>query len=118
MQRKREERNTDRARVSLLMRGVRNKTQSKVQLMQMAINHVFLSAQMIASKGMKLFGERAIAAIIKECEQLDKGAFPDKPVVEPMHEHELTNEEKKAAMNAVSLIKEKRCGKLKARIND
>ena len=116
LQRKREERNTDRARVSLLMRGVRNKTQSKVQLMQMASNHVFLSAQMSASKGMKLFGERAIAAIIKECEQLDKGAFPDKPVVEPMHEHELTNEEKKAAMNAVSLIKEKRCGKLKARI--
>ena len=40
----------------------------------------------------------------------------DKPVVEPMYEYEWTEEEKHVVMNAVSLIKEKRCVKLKARI--
>ena len=89
----------------LFIKRERKKAHSKVQLMQLAINHVFLSAQISARKGVKLFSERAITAIIKECEQLDKGAFPDKPVVEPMYEHELTKEKKEAAMNAASLIK-------------
>ena len=116
LQQKGEERNTDKARITLLMKRYRKQAHSKVHLMQLAINQVFLSAQMSARKGIKEYGQRAIVAIIKECEQLDKGAFPDKPVVEPIYEHDLTPEEKEAAMNAVSLIKEKRCGKLKARI--
>ena len=94
LQQKREERNTHRARISLLITKERKKAKNKIHLMQLVVNQVFLSAQMSARKGMKLFGERAITAIIKECEQLDRGAFPDKPVVEPMYEHDLTDEEK------------------------
>ena len=113
---KRMERNTKRARITLMMKRVRKDAKSTSSFFQMAMNATFLSAQMSAKQGIKKFGDRAIAAIIKECIQLDKGAFPGKPVVEPIFAKDLSELEKKAAMSAVSLIKEKRCGKLKARI--
>ena len=75
-----------------------------------------MSTQMPAKKGIKLFGEKAIAAMIKEFEQLDEGAFPGKPVVKPIDPNTLTREEKYKAMEAVNLIKEKRCGKIKGRM--
>ena len=74
-----------------------------------------LFTQMTAKRGIKLFGERAIAAMTKEFNQLDKGAFPGKPVVEPIDPTTLTKDEKQRAMEAVNLIKEKRCGKIKGR---
>ena len=41
--------------------------------------------QMSAKQGIKLFGERAIAAMYKELKQLvDEGAMPGKPVVQPI----------------------------------
>ena len=72
LQQKREERNTNRARISLFIKKERKRSQNKVHLMQLVVNQVFLIAQMSAHKDMKLFGERTIAAIIKECEQLDR----------------------------------------------
>ena len=71
---------------------------------------------MNANQGIKRYGDRAIAALIKECIQLDKGAFPGKPVVEPMYSSDLTADEKSQAMSAVAIIKEKRNGKVKGRI--
>ena len=71
---------------------------------------------MNANQGIERYGDRAIAALIKECVQLDKGAFPGKPVVEPVFADGLTHDEKAQAMSAVAIIKEKRCGKVKGRI--
>ena len=70
---------------------------------------------MSAKKGIKLFKERAIAAIYKEFKQLDEGAVPNKPVVLPQDPSKLTREEKSRALEAVNLIKEKRNGKIKGR---
>ena len=70
---------------------------------------------MSAKKGIKLFKERAVAAICKEFKQLDEGAIPNKPVVLPQDPSKLTREEKSRALEAVNLIKEKRNGKIKGR---
>ena len=113
---KRQERLTHRAQVCLMMRRIRRETHSEKQFTQVMTNVTFLSAQMSAKQGFKKFGERAIMAMLKECEQLDRGAFPGKPVVEPMYLNDLTDLERRAAMTVVSLIKEKRCGKLKGRM--
>lgn len=45
--------------------------------------------QMSAQKGLKLFGERAAAAIVKECRQLH-----DKKVFIPIRFDELTKEQR------------------------
>ena len=110
------ERKPLRARITLMMSKARKKAMCSKTFLQMAVNTIFLSAQMNANQGIKRYGDRAIAALIKECGQLDKGAFPGKPVVEPIHSGDLTPEEKLQAMSAVAIIKEKRCGKVKGRI--
>ena len=45
---------------------------------------------MNAKKGIKLFGERAIAAIFNEYTQLDDGTIPGKPVLAPFNTDVLT----------------------------
>ncbi len=86
-----------------------------------AVNVVFAQigkySQMSAKEGIKQFGERAIAAIFEEYKQLNEGAVPGKniPVVGPQDPSLLTDEEKRRALEAVNLIKEKRSGKIKGR---
>ena len=70
---------------------------------------------MNARKGIKMFGEKAVAAILKEFKQLNEGAFPGKPVVEPIEYKSLSPQEIRMAMEAVNLIKEKRNGVIKGR---
>ena len=76
---------------------------------------VVFAQQMSAKKGIKIYGERAIAAIMKEFTQSDKGAVPGKPVIQPVHAYTLTSEMKKMALEAVNLIAEKRCGTIKGK---
>lgn len=71
--------------------------------------------QMSAKKGIKMFGERAIAALLKEYNQMDKAPMPGKPVFGAVDYHTLSVQEKKEALEAVNLIKEKRDGKIKGR---
>ena len=71
--------------------------------------------QMSAQKGIKLFGERALAAMFKELKQLSDGVVPGKPVIQPIAFEDLTEKDKKEALEAVNLIAEKRCGKIKGR---
>lgn len=97
------------------MQHVRKEIVSYYQFFQVAVKTTFLSAQMNARKGFKRFGEQAIAAMIKEFEQLDCCAFPGKPVVEPVDFDTITEEEMKLAMEAVNLIKEKKGGTVKGR---
>ena len=71
--------------------------------------------QMSANEGFKRFGERAVAAMIKELKQLNDGAMPGKPAVGPIDPDTLTSDEKMKALEAVNLIKEKRNGNIKGR---
>ena len=73
---------------------MRKKTQSvKKGLMHRAM-HVLLT-QMTASKGIELFSERAVAALIKEFKQLVDGAMEGKPVIAPIDPSQITPEMKK-----------------------
>ena len=91
--------------------------------LQRAVNVIFTQLeeeekkyeQMSAKKGIKLFGEKAVAAMIKEFTQLSDGVMPGKPVLEPIDPKTLTNEDFRQAMEAVNLIKMKRSSKVKGR---
>jgi hypothetical protein len=71
--------------------------------------------QMSAKKGIKMFGKHALAAMLKEYKQMDQGPMPGKSVFGPIAYEDLTKKEKREALEAVNLIKRKRCGKLKGR---
>ena len=85
----------------------------KATLLKKAI-HVLLT-QMLANEGIKRFGQRAIAAMIKELKQLNYGAMDGKPVVEPIGPDSITAKEREEALEAVNLIKLKRSGDVKGR---
>ena len=72
--------------------------------------------QMSVKRGIKLFKERAVAAMIKELTQLDKGAIDRKPVVISIDPKLLTPEKRKLVLKAVHLIKEKRDGKIREKL--
>ena len=74
-----------------------------------------LLTQMSATEGIKKHGEKAIAVLVKEFKQLDTGPMEGKKVVEPVTYNSLTPKEKKEALEAINLIKEKRDGSLKGR---
>ena len=69
-----------------------------------------LMTQMTAKAGIKQFGERAVAAIMKEFDQLDK-----KNVFQPIAFERTTAEQRKDALRSITLIKEKRSGVVKGR---
>ena len=55
--------------------------------------HVLLT-QMTANKGFKMFGEEAVAVMVKELKELNDGAMPNKPVVVPQDPDKLTSQDK------------------------
>jgi len=65
---------------------------------------------MNASKGIQIYGERALAAMATEYTQLDY-----LNVLQPIDSSTLTLAQKAAALNVIDLIKHKRCGKFKGR---
>jgi len=83
------------------------------QMNSAVVNHMFDQMcfnQMHASKGIELFKERAVAGLFKEYKQLN-----DMAVVGKASYEQLTDEDKKRALRAINLIKEKRDGKIKGR---
>ena len=76
--------------------------------MQAAVKMMF--THMHAKKGIKLFGESDISAMIKEFKQLDEGDMPIKPVVIPLNPDKLTDEERRQKLEAANLIKGKEMG--------
>ena len=66
--------------------------------------------QMSANKGIKMFGDKALDVIMKEYQQLDNlGVF------KPLMSNKINKKQKLNALNAIDLIKQKRCGKIKGR---
>ena len=85
--------------------------------MSVASNYLFSQVnehtQMPAKAGIKRLRDRAIAAILSEYKQLNMGVMPDKPVFGCINPNDISPGEKKRALEAVNLIKKKRCGKIK-----
>jgi predicted ATP-grasp superfamily ATP-dependent carboligase len=65
--------------------------------------------QMTAAAAIKKHGDKAVEALLVEFCQSD-----NKAVIKPMTGSELTVKQKHEALRAINIIKEKRCGKLKA----
>ena len=72
--------------------------------------YCFLTEQMTAKKGLKRFKEAGAQAIMNELEQIVY-----RRVMRGKHAHELTREDKRAALRYLMFLKQKRCGKIKAR---
>ena len=94
-------------------------TMNSVQLFQVQDSyekavHVMFT-QMSAHKGIKLFSQKAIAAMMKILKQLNDGVIPGNPVIKPIPFEELTAKDKKESLEAVNLIAQKRSGKIKGR---
>ena len=66
--------------------------------------------QMSAHEGIKRFGAEAVSAIVTEFNQLN-----DMKTAIPVMSQDLSNEQKAKALDIITLVKLKRCGKLKAR---
>jgi hypothetical protein len=75
---------------------------------QLVLAHAM--TQMSAKAGIKKHGKAAENALVTEFSQLEALS-----VYQPVHAHLLTMGQRKGALRAINLIKEKRCGKLKGR---
>ena len=120
-----------RTRKAILLNLLKSKSRAGSQndLFKLAVDAMFAQAknrsskeceigeydQMSARLGIKKFGEEAVVALIKEYMQLDKGAFPGKPVIEPVAYEDLTEDERREALESINLIKKKRSGVIKGR---
>ena len=80
-------------------KDIANYVQSQIMLTQMS-----------AKKGVAKHGEKAVLAIVKEFIQLD-----EKDVFEPIKREQLTKEQMAKALRTITVIKEKRCGRIKGR---
>ena len=70
----------------------------------------FVTEQMSAKRGLRLFGEDGAKAVMKELEQLVY-----RKVMKGRKAHELTRNHKRAALKYLMFLKEKRCGRIKGR---
>jgi len=61
-------------------------------------------------QGLKIYGEAAAEAVLKEMKQLH-----DRKTIQPRYAHQLTLEHKRKALAYLMFIKEKRCGLIKGR---
>ena len=71
---------------------------------------LFITEQMSAKKGIKVFGKRGEDAITAEMQQLHY-----RNVIKPVHGKDLTREQKSKALRYLMFLKEKRCGRIKGR---
>ena len=67
-------------------------------------------AQVSVSEGIKRHGDKAVAAILAEFSQLH-----DEQVFKPCDPAQLTKSSKRKALNLITMIKQKRDGKIKVR---
>ena len=68
-----------------------------------------MMTQMTAKAGIKKHGELAIAALVKELSH----NLHDKDVIEGKRYDQLTDDQRRKALRAIALVKEKRDGRVK-----
>jgi Reverse transcriptase (RNA-dependent DNA polymerase) len=74
------------------------------------MGELFVTEQMSLKKGLKHFGKSGADAVVDELRQLD---YSD--VIKPVPARSLTREQKRAALNYLMYLKQKRCGRIKVR---
>ena len=74
------------------------------------MGHLFLTEQMSLKKGLKHFGKDGADAVIKELRQLDY-----RDVIKLVPARSLTRDQKQGALNYLMYLKQKQCGRIKAR---
>jgi hypothetical protein len=74
------------------------------------MGELFMTEQMSLKKGLKYFGKSGADAVVAEMRQLDY-----RNVIKPVSGNELTREQKRRALNYLMYLKQKRCGRIKAR---
>ena len=78
------------------------------------MNHIMCTgtqlAQHGAKKAVRLYGKPAIDALISECRQIDR-----KDAIHPFLRKDLTTDELERVLSAITMVKIKRCGKVKGR---
>ena len=67
-------------------------------------------SQVNVTEGIRRYGERAVQAVFNEYAQLD-----NKDTFVPEDVNELAINQKREALNLITIVKEKRCGKVKGR---
>jgi len=91
----------------------------RFSFMNVAANYLFTQttdhAQMSTKAGIKKIDAKAITAMLNKYKQLNIGPVPGKPIFGCINPSKITNDEKRRALEAVNLIKKKRCGKIKGR---
>ena len=92
----------------MLQHAVKRANETAHEVCKYVFGHVM--TQMTAIAGIKKHGHKAVDALFKEFCQLD-----DRSVFAPLHATDLTIEQRKQALRAINLIKEKRDGALKGR---
>ena len=105
---------TEKKRAFQMLMKTREAEKQPMDQMRTAMGVLF--AQMSAKAGIREFGMRAVAALIKEFTQQTQGAVPGNPVVVPIDPDGLSHEDIKQALEAVNLISEKRSGEIKGRM--
>ena len=81
----------------------------KTQFLKSKIVSTILS-QYHVSKGLKIYGEKGVDAVLKELRQLH-----DRMVIEPRFSKTMTEKQKEDALQYLMFLKEKRCGTIKGR---
>jgi hypothetical protein len=74
------------------------------------MGELFMTEQMSLKKGLKYFGKSGADAVVAEMRQLDY-----RKVIKPVNGKELTREQKRRALHYHMYLKQKRCGRIKAR---
>jgi hypothetical protein len=74
------------------------------------MGELFVTEQMSLRKGLKVFGKPGADAVVKELHQLDL-----RKTIEPILHKDLTRKQKREALRYLMYLKEKRCGRIKAR---
>jgi hypothetical protein len=74
------------------------------------MGELFMTEQMSSKRGLKEFGEDGAKAVINELKQLE---FLD--AIKPVHARHVTREQKMAVLRYLMYLKQKRCGRVKAR---
>jgi hypothetical protein len=74
------------------------------------MGELFMTEQMSLKRGLKEFGKDGANAVISKLKQLD---YLD--AIKPVHSKKVTGEQKKASLPYLMYLKQKRCGRVKAR---
>ena len=72
--------------------------------------YLFQTEQMSLEKGLKAFGKLGADAVVEELRQLDY-----MQVIVPKHRDDLSTDDRHQALNYLMYLKQKRCGRIKAR---